>query len=80
MGQENTSSRRYTVASLVIADHPFFEGRNGSHNHLVACRICLTITLESGDIRYCQTCGLELIALEKDLIGHLAEWDWQVEP
>jgi hypothetical protein len=64
---------RLTIASLIIADHPYFEDRVGRHCHLVACWNCLTITLETGDLRTCQTCQEQLYALELDLLLHLGD-------
>jgi hypothetical protein len=78
MDEPISPKRRYTVASLVIADHPYFEGPAGGHAHLVLCRACLSITLEAGDIVFCQACQNPLFALEKDLILHLATDDWEL--
>lgn len=64
---------RLTLASLIMQDHPYFEDRQGRHAHLVCCWSCLSITLEVGDLAKCQQCDNDLVALEYDLVLHLAE-------
>jgi hypothetical protein len=78
MDQPATHEPHYSLASLIIADHPYFEDREGRHLHLVLCRFCFSITLETFGVSLCQVCDSELAALEKDLIQRMVYDDWDL--